>query len=224
MKYFLKELVSKPLKLSTGNTIEFEDVGGDMGVIATDNGFLVGELEKAHENRVGGVVPIDQEQYDDLKKNAVPGDRSAPRLKHVVEALLRAESQDQAVLRSLEEERRSANAAADNTPEGNPMVTGGEVIEKGEPLKVPDAIPTATPAAKVEGTGAVSPPITQPEQESDPEPQSAYVPEGKGQTPVEVDPSLDDEEEEGTEDRKQSFLNRIEEGQQRPIDPPGFNI
>jgi hypothetical protein len=72
-----------------------------------------------------------------------------------VEALLRAESQDQASLQSLEE-RKQEGAAGGKSIQSAPMVTGGDPVEKGEPMEVPDTIPKPTPASKVEAPDLIT--------------------------------------------------------------------
>jgi len=69
MRYFLKELVSNKLFLPNGARVPFEDVGDDTGILATSDGFIISEMEKAIHRHVGGVIEIDQAQYEDLKKN-----------------------------------------------------------------------------------------------------------------------------------------------------------
>lgn len=86
MKYYQKELVSNRLYLrSTGAPVSWEPIGDDQGVLATENDVVINELDQAVARHVGGVIEIDQEQYDSAKKKALgsplafnlPRDRSA---------------------------------------------------------------------------------------------------------------------------------------------------
>lgn len=71
MNYYKKELLSTPLYLPQGRRVPFEDVGGDTGVVATEDGSLIVELDGAVKRRIGGIVVINQGTYDDLKKNTL---------------------------------------------------------------------------------------------------------------------------------------------------------
>lgn len=64
MRYFLKEKISRPLYLPNGSKVPFEDVGGDYGLLATADDYLVGELDKSVKMHVGGIVPLTKEEYD----------------------------------------------------------------------------------------------------------------------------------------------------------------
>lgn len=70
MRYFKKELVKgNPLYLANGRKAPFEDVGGDNGFLATDDGWVTQQLEAAIQRGVGGVLEISFEQFEDQKKN-----------------------------------------------------------------------------------------------------------------------------------------------------------
>ena len=72
MKYFKKEVLSNKLYIkATGAPAPFEPVGGDTGVLATDNPVYVDELDQAAAKGIGGVVVIDQATYEDLKKKSL---------------------------------------------------------------------------------------------------------------------------------------------------------
>jgi len=71
MHYYKKEVLSNRLYIrATGAPAPFEPVGGDTGVLATDNPVYVDELDQAAAKGVGGVVLIDQATYDELKKKS----------------------------------------------------------------------------------------------------------------------------------------------------------
>lgn len=67
-KYFRKELYSTPLFLSRGVRAPFQPVGGDEGVLATNDAAIIYSLTNAVEQRIGGVSEITKEKYEALKK------------------------------------------------------------------------------------------------------------------------------------------------------------
>lgn len=70
MKYYKKELVSNRLALPNGKRVGFTQIDGtDTGVLATEDEGLITELGKAIASQRGGVIEIDQQTYEDLKKN-----------------------------------------------------------------------------------------------------------------------------------------------------------
>lgn len=70
MKYYKKELVSNRLALPNGKRVAFVQVGqSDTGVLATEDEGLIAELDKAVAGRRGGVIEIDLQTYEELKKN-----------------------------------------------------------------------------------------------------------------------------------------------------------
>lgn len=70
MKYYKKELVSNRLALPNGRRVNFTVVGdSDTGVLATEDPELIKELDQAVAKRRGGVIEIEAEVYDGLKKN-----------------------------------------------------------------------------------------------------------------------------------------------------------
>jgi hypothetical protein len=69
MRYYQKEIASNKLYLKcTGAPVPWELVGDDVGVFATNSQAIADELDQAIAKHVGGVVIIDQAQYDDGKK------------------------------------------------------------------------------------------------------------------------------------------------------------
>lgn len=75
-KYFRKEIVSTPLFLKVGGKVPFVALGDDIGILETEDATLIGQLEVAIKRRMGGVVAITAEEFEELKKNP-----PAPRLK-----------------------------------------------------------------------------------------------------------------------------------------------
>lgn len=114
-KYFRKEIVTTPLFLKTGGKVPFEVVGGDTGILETDDPKLIEALEIAVKRRMGGVVSITQEAFEELKKNP-----PAPRLKRS----------------SLKPWGRQ-----DNPPANQPREEDAVVSQKTASMKVPDKEP-----------------------------------------------------------------------------------
>lgn len=69
VNYYRKELVSNPLRLPSGHIVKFTEVADDTGVLATEEGYLISELNAAIARHVGGVVAIEASEYEELKKN-----------------------------------------------------------------------------------------------------------------------------------------------------------
>ncbi len=71
MRYFKKEILSNRLWLkSTGAAVTWENAGDDTGILATDNQAIIDELDGAVAKGIGGVVQIDEAEYQDTKKKA----------------------------------------------------------------------------------------------------------------------------------------------------------
>lgn len=70
LTYFLKELLSNPIRQRNGASFPWDDVGDDIGVIATTDANLVFELSAYESTHTGGVVRIDEVRYQELKKNS----------------------------------------------------------------------------------------------------------------------------------------------------------
>jgi len=62
-RFFLKEKLTRPLYLPNGAKAPFESVGGDYGLLATEDQYLITELDKAVKMHVGGVVALGAEEY-----------------------------------------------------------------------------------------------------------------------------------------------------------------
>lgn len=70
MTFFLKELVShNPVALSSGKVLNWEMVGNDTGVLATEDDGTISELQALIKQRRGGVIELSAEKYEGLKKN-----------------------------------------------------------------------------------------------------------------------------------------------------------
>ena len=71
MKFFLKEIASNPFIID-GKPVQFEVFPSNRGLLQLDeekDAALIKELDLAASQRRGGVVRIDQAQYEELKKN-----------------------------------------------------------------------------------------------------------------------------------------------------------
>ena len=112
-KYFRKEIVSTPLFFKSGGRAPFEVVGSDAGLLQTSDPALIEQLELAIKKRMGGVVAITAEEYEELKKNP-PVKRSKP-----------------TSLKPWQADRQPSN------PNGGVAATE----QKTAPLKVPDPEP-----------------------------------------------------------------------------------
>ncbi len=70
MTFFLKELVShNPIALSSGAVLNWELVGNDTGVLATEDEGVTKELQALIKQRRGGVIELSAEKYEAQKKN-----------------------------------------------------------------------------------------------------------------------------------------------------------
>jgi hypothetical protein len=84
--YFKKELASNSFFLPDGNPVQFELVSGDTGIAVLDtdkDAGLIAALKDAATKRRGGIVVIDQAEYDDLKKNLL-SDQSGRRPREIL--------------------------------------------------------------------------------------------------------------------------------------------
>ena len=77
MRYYLKEKTSRPLFFPNGAKSPFESVGGDYGLIATEDQYIITELDKAVKMHVGGVVPLTKEEYDSWTEKKKASEQSS---------------------------------------------------------------------------------------------------------------------------------------------------
>lgn len=112
IRYYKKELVSNRLSLPNGKAVQFEQIGGtDSGVLATTDQGLTSELDKAVAARRGGVIEINESQYQELKKNP-----------HVSPSRLKSlDAQSLRQLLSSQNRERSAAVAAVKPEPSAPM-------------------------------------------------------------------------------------------------------
>lgn len=136
MAYFKKEQVGHPIYLPGGRKVQFVDVDGDIGVLATEDQTVVLELRKS----IGrlGIVEISSETYTELKKKAEstrsvsnskqPTDRSLQALLGRNGAVSALGSRVNVVARSsLQAPSKAANPTA-------PLTTTPEIIKPARPL------------------------------------------------------------------------------------------
>lgn len=68
MVYFKKYDPRIALNSSLGRRIEFEDIGGQWGLLATGDNFVIRELRRAQAEQRGGVMEISPAEYEEIKK------------------------------------------------------------------------------------------------------------------------------------------------------------
>lgn len=68
MKYFKKSVPDTPVYIPNGGRINFTKVDNLTGCFATDNSNLISILDDCVKNGRGGVVEIDAQEYEQLKK------------------------------------------------------------------------------------------------------------------------------------------------------------
>lgn len=70
--HYLKEVHERKLFLPNGAPVPFEAIDATYGLLSTSDPYVIGELEKAIQNHVGGVIKLTQEEFDSWhsKKNS----------------------------------------------------------------------------------------------------------------------------------------------------------
>lgn len=76
--WFRKVLYSQPAWLPDGRQAKFESVGDDEGVAAVMNPEVAALYRTLADKKVGGVIEIDQKEYEELKKKPVIEPRKPP--------------------------------------------------------------------------------------------------------------------------------------------------
>ena len=69
-KYFIKEGVSRPFRLTTGEQISWSPIGDDMGYFATSDQRVINELTAAADRRRGGVRISTKDDVEEAKKKS----------------------------------------------------------------------------------------------------------------------------------------------------------
>jgi hypothetical protein len=68
--YFQKFVLSTKVRLSSGKTVPWINVGWNTGALETTDAALIAELDACAEAHIGGVKRITKSEFDDLKKNS----------------------------------------------------------------------------------------------------------------------------------------------------------
>jgi hypothetical protein len=68
VRYFKKYDPRVMLRTGRGSTVPFVDIGGQWGLIATSDNYLIGELTKCINEQRGGVQEVTQAEFEELKK------------------------------------------------------------------------------------------------------------------------------------------------------------
>lgn len=68
MVFFKKYDPRIALNSTRGRRIEFQDIGGQWGILATEDNFLIRELRTAQAEQRGGVMEISAAEYEEIKK------------------------------------------------------------------------------------------------------------------------------------------------------------
>lgn len=132
--YFVREGISRPLRSSFGDPIDFTDIGDDTGILTTNNAVLVAELRAMISRARGGVREVtNAAEFETLKKKASEGQQ---RLN-----LLLAGAQPKPRIDRLDQHVKSA--AGVNSPRFTDPSTGRSAADAnaGHPLEVPTEIP-----------------------------------------------------------------------------------
>jgi len=154
MRYFLKEVVATKLYLPNGSYVPFEDVGGSYGIFQTAEPALIAELDKAIKNRVGGVIPLTEEEFTTWQKKKAASPSSSPSQPSGRQEL-------QPIPFQQLQQLRAAGAAAVGSPI---LASPGQAAQqaqqqKVEPLSVPTAF-TKPKVGRVPSKGAAPSPVT----------------------------------------------------------------
>lgn len=126
--YFKKYDPGIPLNDDYGRRIEFRDLGGQWGVLATADNYLIAALRKAQREARGGVMEITEAEYTEIQKKKTTFSR---RWREVVGHLH---------LRRLYESARRSAVAANRLP-ADVRNAIGEVNALVRPHGVNDMIP-----------------------------------------------------------------------------------
>jgi hypothetical protein len=121
--YFKKVVLTTKVKLSSGKDIPWENVGWNIGVLATEDSKLIKELSAFSKEGKGGVLSITEADYTELKKNLPQPSRPLKQLQvSAPEPKLRAKPADSA---------KSSSPAAAVAPESKVEKVDQPVTAKG---------------------------------------------------------------------------------------------
>lgn len=130
-RYFKKTLLSNKLCYANGHLALFHDVGGDEGVMATSDPYVIEQLEAAIKHKVGGVSEISEALWDELKKKALT---AKPKSLSSSLNTLSGQTLDQLLM------------GADGGGRGVVAKRLPPVVHKSAPLVVPENLPVVRPA------------------------------------------------------------------------------
>lgn len=119
MRYFKKSSANVPLFLQDGSRVMFERVGGNVGVLATEDGYTAQQMVLMASEGRGGVSEISQADYEALKKNS---QNLTPPWR---EEISKQGMADQARRLRQTAPLQAATAAATEQPRGPAVMLGG---------------------------------------------------------------------------------------------------
>lgn len=82
VRYFKKYDPRVILRTGRNGVVPFIDIGGQWGLLATSDGYLIKELEKCQKEQRGGVMEVTQKEFEELKKKE--NQKSFPRWRESV--------------------------------------------------------------------------------------------------------------------------------------------
>jgi len=128
-RYFKKECPRTPLFTPVGRPVTFEHIDDDYGYMATDDGWMIGQMEEAMARRIGGVIEITGEEYEEwLKKKVGSPSLRMPRQR---ESIGPKRNRGNVLAQAVEPAATNQTFSAT----GNP-VSGVATPQKGDGLKV----------------------------------------------------------------------------------------
>lgn len=129
MRWFKKEGMRRPLYTGKGWPIQFEDIGDDTGILATNEPYTLKELEKWIQSGRGGVIEITQEQAEAEKKRTTEREQHLRRVNGSRNPQIRLEAKPSAASPAT-----SAKASPDpSVPEKIPIGAPVEIPTVPEP-------------------------------------------------------------------------------------------
>lgn len=73
LRFYKKEIPSNPLYLPNGKRVPFRTTHSNVGIFATDKEGIIAELDRMSQKRVGGVIQIDQTEFQNIRDGGKPG-------------------------------------------------------------------------------------------------------------------------------------------------------
>ena len=123
--------MSRPLRSSKGWPVIFDDIGDDIGILETNDPFLISELEATMASQKGGVREVvTDEEWEVTKKKASEREQWRLRAKSFSEKPVR-----------LEMKARVASPATASALPPDPSLS--PPLPVGKPLEIPTELPKA---------------------------------------------------------------------------------